>query len=75
MSALQHHQLKGTYERGVVACRKCLHPIHIFRINAIADEFSVPCNRCGHRGMFRNREIAVETLPERRRKPRAEQRR
>lgn len=76
MVALRHQsQSKATYQRGQVICRKCAAPIYIYKVAALPEEFSVRCQRCGDRGMFRNREIVIETLPERRKKPRPEQRR
>jgi DNA-directed RNA polymerase subunit RPC12/RpoP len=58
------------YERGVLDCVKCSSPIHIFKINTIADEFSARCKKCGHRGVYLKRALSVELLPERRKKPR-----
>ena len=61
---------KVVYHRGAVACRKCGAAIHVYKLNAIGDEFAVRCARCGERGFYAKREMAVEELPERRRKPR-----
>ncbi len=63
---------KSVYRRGVVACRKCAAPIHFYRLQALAEEFSVRCARCGERGLYAKREIGIEDLPERRKKPRRE---
>ena len=63
---------KSVYKRGVVACRKCGAAIHFHRLAALAEEFSVRCDRCGERGLYAKRVIGVEELPERRRKPRRE---
>jgi DNA-directed RNA polymerase subunit RPC12/RpoP len=61
---------KPVYHRGVVACRKCAAPIHVYRLAALGDEFSVRCPRCGERGFYLKREMAIEEFPERRKKPR-----
>jgi hypothetical protein len=63
---------KAVYRRGVVTCRKCDAAIHFHRLAALAAEFSVRCDRCGERGLYAKREIGIEELPERRRKPRRE---
>lgn len=61
---------KPVYHRGMVACHKCAAPIHVYKIAALGDEFSVRCPRCGDRGFYLKREMAIEELPERRKKPR-----
>ena len=61
---------KSVYQRGVVACAKCSKPIHIFRLNALAEEFSLYCRGCGHRSLYSKRLLCVEEAPERRRKAR-----
>jgi hypothetical protein len=63
-------QKKRVYHRGVVACRKCGGAIHVYKLNALGDEFAVRCARCGERGFYSKREMAIEDLPERRKKPR-----
>jgi hypothetical protein len=63
---------KSVYQRGIVACRKCGAPIHFCRLAILAEEFSGRCARCGERGLYAKREIGIEELPERRRKPRRE---
>jgi hypothetical protein len=71
MAVLQIQRPKrSVYERGVVACRKCAAPIPVYKLKALPDEFSVRCPRCGERGIYLKRAIAIETLPERRKKPR-----
>ena len=62
---------KPTYERGVLACAKCAAPIYIHKLKTLSDEFSVRCARCGERGIYARRAIAIESSRERRRKPRA----
>ena len=62
---------KSTYDRGVIACAKCAAPIYVHKLKALPDEFSVRCTRCGERGIYAKRTISFETVPERRRKPRA----
>jgi DNA-directed RNA polymerase subunit RPC12/RpoP len=61
---------KSVYQRGVVTCRKCATPIHFYRLQMLAEEFSLRCPRCSERGLYAKREIGIEELPERRRKPR-----
>jgi DNA-directed RNA polymerase subunit RPC12/RpoP len=64
--------LRGAvYQRGAVHCGKCGTPIHIQRLQALADEFSVRCPRCGHRGIYSRRAVVIEDMPERRKKPRS----
>jgi DNA-directed RNA polymerase subunit RPC12/RpoP len=63
---------KSIYRRGVVTCRKCAAPIHFYRLQALAEEFSLRCPRCGERGLYAKREIGIDELPERRKKPRRE---
>jgi predicted nucleic acid-binding Zn ribbon protein len=62
----------AVYRRGVVACRKCATSIYVYRLSGLADEFSVRCPRCGTRSHYTRREVAIEELPERRKKPRSE---
>jgi Zn finger protein HypA/HybF involved in hydrogenase expression len=63
-------QKRAVYHRGVVACRKCAAPIPIYKLKTLPDEFSVHCPKCGNRGLYMKGTIAVQELPERRRKPR-----
>jgi DNA-directed RNA polymerase subunit RPC12/RpoP len=70
--ALMPSGKKSVYQRGVVACRKCAAPIHFFRLQMLAEEFSLRCPHCGERSLYAKREIGIEELPERRRKPRRE---
>jgi DNA-directed RNA polymerase subunit RPC12/RpoP len=63
-------QKKPVYHRGVVACHKCAAPVYVYKLTAVGDEFSVRCPRCGERGFYLKRDMAVEELPERRKKPR-----
>ena len=77
MSALFGHRqqsstsrAKRTYQRGTILCRKCGNPIHIYKVAALPDEFSVLCRKCHDRGVYAKRAVTIEELPERRRKPR-----
>lgn len=63
-------QEKSVYQRGLVACAKCAASIVIFKLNALAEEFSVRCRGCGHRAIYSKRLLCVEEAPERRRKSR-----
>lgn len=60
----------GTYQRGVVTCSRCASPIYVHKLEALADDFSVACAKCGYRGHYAKRTIGIEVLPERRKKPR-----
>ncbi len=71
MSLLQTRPKKSTYERGVLACAKCAAPIYVYKLKALPDEFSVRCTRCGERGIYAKRALQIESVHERRRKPRA----
>ena len=55
-----------TYQRGMVSCEKCLAPIHVFKVNVIASEFSARCKKCGHRGLYQKHSLKIDLLPERR---------
>ncbi|RAI42773.1 hypothetical protein [Rhodoplanes roseus] len=61
---------KATWARGVVPCDKCRAQNAVYRVEAVADEFSVRCSQCGHRGFYRKSEIGIQQLPERRLKKR-----
>ena len=62
--------LKTTWARGVVECPRCRTANAVYKADAVADEFSVRCGRCGHRGFHRKHEMGVQQMPERRRKTR-----
>lgn len=70
MSRRSQFQKKPVCHRGVVACRKCAAPVFVHKLAAVGDEFSVRCARCGERCIYLKRDMAVEELPDRRRKPR-----
>ena len=61
---------KKTYERGVLACTKCAAPIYVYKLRNLPEDFSVRCTRCGERGMYAKGALTVESLRERRKKPR-----
>lgn len=63
---------KTTYQRGMIACRKCAAPIYIHKLQALPPEFSVQCSKCGDRGIYTKGAISMQELPERRKKPRNE---
>ena len=71
MSLLAKRPKKSTYERGMIACAKCAAPIYVYKLKALPEEFSVRCARCGERGIYARRALEIESLHERRRKPRA----
>lgn len=64
----------AVYERSLVPCQKCGTKIYLQRQQGVADEFSVRCPRCAHRGIYSHNAIVIEELPERRRKPRSRSR-
>jgi hypothetical protein len=67
---LSQRPKKSVYQRGVVVCRKCASPIPVYRLKGLAEEFSVTCPKCRDRGIYSQRAMSVEMLPERRKKPR-----
>jgi len=70
MAQIQHSQALPR-DHGIVDCFKCNSPISIDKPGNVAIEFSVPCPKCGHRGMYFKRMIRTEHDPnERRQTPR-----
>ena len=70
MAQVQHSQ-SIPRDRGVVDCLKCHSPIFVDKPGNVAIEFSVPCAKCGHRGMYFKRMMRSENEPvERRQKQR-----
>jgi DNA-directed RNA polymerase subunit RPC12/RpoP len=61
---------KPAFQRGVVACKKCGALIPVQNFSALPDEFSVRCPGCGERAFYAKRAVAIQQLPERRKKPR-----
>lgn len=72
MSGLTNHVLSNrkVYLLGTVQCVRCGSPIAVRGPNAVAEEFCVPCPRCGHRAIHAMRSMQVNELPERREKAR-----
>jgi DNA-directed RNA polymerase subunit RPC12/RpoP len=70
MAVLLAQRPKKFYHRGEFACRKCGMAIHVYKINTLAEEFSVRCPKCGDRGIYLKRRIAIQEFPDRRKKPR-----
>lgn len=66
MAQLPHNQ-GPSRDRGIVDCHKCHSPIFIDKPGNVALEFSVPCAKCGHRGMYFKRMIRDENDPVERR--------
>ncbi len=58
------------YARGTVACAKCGSAITLRQITALAEEFTLLCPRCHHRGFYDKRALAIEAMPERRKRAR-----
>lgn len=71
MALLQAQRQKRTFQRGTVACQKCTSPIYVYKLKALADEFSVNCPKCHYRGIYPKRAVTIQEMPERRRKPRS----
>jgi predicted Zn finger-like uncharacterized protein len=71
MANARNHQVAAVYQRGLVPCEKCGSAIYLQRLQSLADEFSVRCTNCGHRGIYSRRAVVIVELPERRRKPRS----
>jgi hypothetical protein len=70
MSQAQHSQSLQR-DRGMIDCFKCHSPIFIDHPGNVAIEFSVPCPKCGHRGMYFRRMMRGENESnERRQTPR-----
>ncbi|MCF8477153.1 MAG: hypothetical protein K9G60_08985 [Pseudolabrys sp.] len=57
---------RAANERGAIACEKCTTPIYVDRPNNVSIEFSVPCPRCGHRGIYFKRMIVMDAAADRR---------
>jgi len=70
VSLLHHRSKRAVYQRGTVTCRKCGAPIRVYKLNALAEDFSVRCSSCGDRGIYKRRAVSIDEQPERRRKPR-----
>jgi len=64
VTPLRHR--KSTYQRGMVACRKCAASIPVQELAALADEVSLRCPKCGDRGLYAKQAIVVDEYPERR---------
>jgi hypothetical protein len=62
MFAGQQNQFRkgADQERGFVSCEKCNSPIAVQRPNNVSIEFSVPCTKCGHRGIYFKRMLMAE---------------
>jgi hypothetical protein len=72
MSAQQFSsQSFGNSQTGKVDCDKCRSPIQIREANSVSLEFCVPCQKCGHRGIYYKRMIYIEDASDRRGRPRS----
>ena len=47
-------------ERGFVSCENCDALIAVNQPNNVSIEFSVPCTKCGHRGIYFKRMLMAE---------------
>jgi Zn finger protein HypA/HybF involved in hydrogenase expression len=70
MAVLLAQRPKKFYQRGELACRKCATPIHVHKLSTLPEEFSLRCPKCGDRAIYLKRAVAIQELPERRKKPR-----
>lgn len=61
---------RNIFHRGMVECKRCTSTIYVREPNAVADEFCVPCPRCGSRTLYSKRIMYFEEMPERRDRPR-----
>ena len=61
---------RAVYFRGTIGCTNCGRAIHVHKVAGLADEFSLRCSSCGTRRFYAKRLMAIEEMPERRRKPR-----
>jgi ribosomal protein S14 len=66
----QSTRKRGFYVRGTIGCARCGHPIHIYKVAGLSDEFSLRCSHCGARGFYARHTLLIEQMPERRRRPR-----
>lgn len=70
MANARNLHVGAVYQRGLVHCAKCGSAIYLQRLQGLADEFSVRCTNCGHRGIYSRRAVVIVDLPERRRRAR-----
>jgi DNA-directed RNA polymerase subunit RPC12/RpoP len=49
--------MAGNSQPAGVACKRCGTPIVVASPEKVAEEFSVACPKCGHRDLYRIREI------------------
>jgi DNA-directed RNA polymerase subunit RPC12/RpoP len=45
-------------DRFVAACGRCGRAVAVTRIASLADEFSLVCPACGHRGIFQKHQFS-----------------
>jgi hypothetical protein len=62
---------RGTFSRGTVKCPACAAAVHLYKVEAVGEEFSTRCPGCGRRAFYRYADMAIEQFLERRAKPRA----
>jgi DNA-directed RNA polymerase subunit RPC12/RpoP len=41
----------------VVICKRCSTPVRVEKAESVAEEFAVPCPKCGYRGIYRIKDI------------------
>jgi len=55
-----------SHQTGIVSCERCHSPIVVRQANMVSVEFSVPCQKCGRRGIYYKRMINFEDAAGRR---------
>jgi endogenous inhibitor of DNA gyrase (YacG/DUF329 family) len=61
---------RGTFTRGTVQCPSCRAAIFLRNPERVDEEFSARCPHCGKRSFHNRRDIKIEQLVDRRKKPR-----
>jgi DNA-directed RNA polymerase subunit RPC12/RpoP len=61
---------RGTFTRGTVLCPTCKAAIHLRHPERVDEEFSARCPGCGRRSFHHRRDMTIEQLVDRRKKPR-----
>jgi DNA-directed RNA polymerase subunit RPC12/RpoP len=49
--------MAGNTQNTGVVCKRCNAPIVMVAPEKVAEEFSVACPKCGHRGLYRIKDI------------------
>lgn len=57
--SLRGRRMADNSQRTGVICKKCNTPIAVRTPEKVAEEFSVACPKCGHRGFYRVKDIKM----------------